>query len=318
MSNSKLLWLLLPIFLLFGILIGIKVNDLFLNEDKYSQTQKFQDVLNYADDYYFEEVNTDQMVEHAIAGMLEQLDPHSIYIPSDQQAGISEQFKGKFDGIGIEYQVINDSITVVSAISGGPSEAVGVLPGDRIIEIDGRNAIGFSNTDVVSSLRGSKGTIVKLTIYRPLFKDMLQFSIIRDQIPLNTVDVAIMINDTIGYVVLSKFVETSIHEMKNALQQLENFGMKKLILDLRNNPGGYMDQAVKITDLFINGDKLIVYTKGRRTDLDSEYKAENTYSFEKIPLAILVNKGTASASEIVSGAIQDWDRGVIIGETTFV
>ncbi|MCW8848334.1 MAG: S41 family peptidase, partial [Melioribacteraceae bacterium] len=209
------------------------------------------------------------------------------------------------------------SVIVVSAISGGPSESVGIMPGDRIIEIDGKNAIGFSNEDVVANLRGEKGSVVELKIHRPFVNKELDFSIIRDQIPLHTVDAALMVSDSIAYIALSKFVETSSNEIKSALSQLQNMGMRKLILDLRNNPGGYMDQAVQIADLFLDDNKMIVYTKGRVTELNDERRAEVKYPYEEMPLALLVNKGSASASEIVTGAIQDWDRGIIIGETTF-
>ncbi len=316
MPKSKIFWFSIPFILLVGVFIGLKLNDLIYDKSIYSETKKIGEILDYAKKYYYKEVDSDNLVEHAITGMLEELDPHSVYI-SEDQVGISEQFKGKFDGIGIEFQIIDDSITVVSAISGGPSESVGILPGDRIVEIDSESAIGYTNKDVVLNLRGQKGTTVNLKVYRPLVKELLEFSIIRDQIPLYTVEAALMISDSIAYVSLSKFVETSTYEMKEALKQLENFGMKRLILDLRNNPGGYLDQAVKIADLFIDGEKMIVYTKGRHSDLDDEYRAENTYSYESMPLAILVNKGSASASEIVSGAIQDWDRGIVVGETTF-
>jgi carboxyl-terminal processing protease len=317
MSKSKLFWFSIPFVLLVGVFVGLKLNDLFSDNSVNSDTQKFSEVLDYAKTYYYKDVDKDNLIEHAITGMLEELDPHSVYIPAKDQVGISEQFKGKFDGIGVEFQIIDDSITVVSAISGGPSEAVGIMPGDRFVEIDGKNSIGFTNNDVVLNLRGEKGTAVNIKVYRPFVKELLEFSIIRDQIPLQTVEAALMISDSIAYVSLSKFVETSVSEMKNVLQQLEKFGMKKLILDLRNNPGGYMDQAIKIADLFLDGEKMIVYTKGRRSDLDDEFKAVNSYSYENMPLAILVNKGSASASEIVTGAIQDWDRGIIVGETTF-
>jgi len=317
MFSSKIYLFIVPFALLIGVVIGIKLPDILPRDANYSGTDKFNDVLEYTDKYYFEKVNREELVEKAINGMLEELDPHSIYISANKQVGIAEQFRGKFDGVGIEFQIMNDSLTVVAAVSGGPSEAVGIMPGDKIVEIDGKSSIGFTNEDVVSNLRGDKGTIVSLKVYRPFLNQTLDFTIIRDQIPLFTVDAALMVSDSIAYIALSKFAESSINEMKDALRQLNEFGMKKLILDLRNNPGGYMDQAFQIADLFIDGNKLIVYTKGRTSDVDDEYRAENVYPYEKIPLAILVNKGTASASEIVTGAIQDWDRGLIVGETTF-
>jgi carboxyl-terminal processing protease len=317
MSNSKIIWFLIPITLLIGVYLGFQIEDLWTTKQDHLSTEKFNEVLNYTEEFYYKDVDREKLIENAITGLLDELDPHSVYISAQDQIGIAEQFKGNFDGIGIEFQIINDSITVVSALSGGPSESVGILPGDRILEIDNMNAIGISNQEVISGLRGNKGSIVKLKVYRPIVRQTLEFSIIRDEIPLTTVDVALMVNDSIGYVALSKFVETSFAEMNNALKQLQEFGMKKLILDLRNNPGGYMDQAIKIADLFIDGEKLIVYTKGRRSDLDDSYSAIDSYPYENIPLALLVNQGSASASEIVAGAIQDWDRGIIVGETTF-
>ena len=317
MLNSKILWFLLPFVLLVGVYSGYKLSPIIDSDSIYSESDKINEVFDYAKDFYYKEIDSDKLVEHAITGMLEELDPHSIYIPAEDQIGISEEFKGNFDGIGIEYQIITDSITVVSAISGGPSESVGIMPGDRIIEIDGKNSVGFKNKEVVTNLRGEKGSVVDLKIFRPFVNKQLNFSIIRDQIPLHTVEAALMISDSIAYISLSKFVETSANEIKSALSQLQNLGMKKLILDLRNNPGGYMDQAVQIADLFLDDKKMIVYTKGRVSDLTDEKKAEAYYPYEILPLALLVNKGSASASEIVSGAIQDWDRGIIVGETTF-
>lgn len=316
MNNSKILWITLPVILLIGIYLGTKLS-LEMDSDENDSIQKVKDILNYADDYYYKDIDREELIEYAINGMLEGLDPHSIYISAEEQVGINEQFRGNFDGIGVEFQIINDSITVVSSIAGSPSEAVGILPGDRILEIDNKNSVGFTNRQVVSALRGDKGTLVTLKVYRPIINKIFDFSIIRDEIPLKTIDVALMVNDSIGYVILSKFVNTSFNEMKSVLKQLKDYGMKKLILDLRNNPGGYMEQAVKISDLFIDDDKLIVFTKGRRSDLDDEYRAEKEYLYEEMPLAVLVNAGSASASEIVSGALQDWDRGIIVGETTF-
>lgn len=317
MLNSKYFLLVLSIVLISGIFIGLNLNKVFFSSQPDVDVKKFKEVLNYTDEYYFKDVNKEKLIEDAISGMLEKLDPHSVYIPASQQIGINEELKGKFEGIGIEFQIINDTITVVSAISGGPSESVGILPGDRIIEIEGESSIGYSNKEVVANLRGKKGSKVSLKIYRPFINSILSFSLVRDQIPLNTVEAALMVNDSIAYISISKFAETTIYETRSALEQLTKFGMKKLVLDLRNNPGGYMDQAVKVADLFLDNNKLIVYTKGRKSDLNVERIAERPYPYEKLSLAVLVNNGSASASEIVSGAIQDWDRGIIIGEKTF-
>lgn len=317
MQKSKIYWYFLPVIFVAGILIGNEIHSYISSIKNPDPNDKIDQVLRYTVNNYYKEVDTNSLIENAINGLLEDLDPHSIYIPRDDQIGISEQFRGNYDGIGIEFQIINDTITVVTAMPGGPGESVGILPGDRIVEINNISAIGYNNADVVSNLRGSKGSSVELKIYRPYLSEILDFVVIRDQVPLNTVDVSLMIDDSVGYIALTKFVETSIYEMKNALDHLSKSGMKRLILDLRNNPGGYLDQAVSIADLFIKDEKLIVYTKGRKPKFDSEYFAGTPYEYENIPLAVLVNRGSASSSEIFTGAIKDWDRGIIVGERTF-
>ncbi len=249
--------------------------------------------------------------------MLSKLDPHSVYIPASQMESIEENFRGDFEGIGIEFQVVNDTLTVVSPITGGPSEELGIQSGDRIIKIDGNDALGLSNEDVRNKLRGKKGTKVNVTILRHGVSEPIEYEITRDKIPLYSVDTHFMLNDKTGYVSVSRFAETTYDELLSALNDLNKQGMKELVLDLRGNPGGYLNQAVQIADLFIDGEKKIVYTRGRRSEFNEDYKASEPSPFEKIPLVILVNQGSASASEIVSGAIQDWDRGLIVGETTF-
>lgn len=317
MFNSKANFLLVIIFLLAGIYIGFQLNNIFMDEGVLKGAKKFDEVLHYTQKYYYKDVDTKKLVDDAITGMLNNLDPHSVYIPPTKQKGIEEQFRGNFDGVGIEFQIINDTINVITPIIGGPSESVGIESGDRIVKINDKSSIGFTNQDVVKNLRGEKGTRVNITIYRPSIKKNLNFEIIRDQIPIYTVDAAIMVSDSIGYISLSKFSETSSSEMKNSLSNLTKNGMKKLILDLRNNPGGYLAQAFQIADMFIKDGEMIVYTRGRDANLNEDLIADETYPYEKIPLVILINRGSASASEIVSGAVQDWDRGIIVGETSF-
>ena len=307
----------LVIILTLGIVLGTQIEKIFSDDNLRDSIIKFNDVLTYTEKYYVEQVDTPKLVEAAINGMLDKLDPHSVYIPADQVKGIEESFRGDFEGIGIEFQVVNDTITVVSPITGGPSEALGILPGDRIIKISGNDAIGLSNDEVMKKLRGDAGTTVNVTIYRPGSDMTIEYEITRDKIPLYSVDAHLMFNDKTGYVSISRFSETTFDELKDALNDLKKKGMQQLILDLRGNPGGYLSQAVKTADLFISGKKKIVYTKGRRSEFDEEYFASDASDFEKTPLIILVNNGSASASEIVSGAVQDWDRGLIVGETTF-
>jgi len=305
------------IILTLGILVGTQFENVISSDNMRENLRKFNDVLSFASKYYIEDVDTQKLVESAIKGMLEELDPHTVYIPPRRQEAVEEEFRGNFEGIGIEFQIFKDTITVVSPITGGPSEALGIMSGDRIVEIDGESSIGFNNSDVISRLRGEKGTEVDVIIYRPTTGRKLDFTIIRDKIPLYSVDVGLIFKDDIAYVSVSRFSETTTRELIDVLNKLSEEGMKKLVLDLRNNPGGLLSQAHQIADLFIDGKKMIVYTRGRRSEFDEDFLASRDYPYEDIPLVILINRGSASASEIVAGAIQDWDRGLIIGETSF-
>ena len=307
----------LIIVLVLGIVLGIELENIFSDDSLRESIKKFDDVLTYTEEYYVEDVDTQHLVESAINGMLDDLDPHSIYIPAKEMSGVEESFRGDFDGIGIEFQIVDDTLTVVSAISGGPSEALGILPGDRIVKIEGKSCIGITNEQVLQKLRGKAGTKVNVSIKRNGVKNLIDYEITRDKIPLYSVDTHFMLKNNTGYVSVSRFSETTFDELLAALKDLKNSGMKQLILDLRGNPGGLLQQAVDVSDLFIKGKKKIVYTEGRRTDLNEEFFAEKTYPYEDIPLIILINQGSASASEIVSGAVQDWDRGLIVGETSF-
>jgi carboxyl-terminal processing protease len=307
----------LIIVLVVGIVLGIEIENIFSDDSLRDSIQKFNEVLTYTEKYYVEEVDTPHLVESAINGMLSDLDPHSIYIPAKELTGVEESFRGDFDGIGIEFQVVNDTLTVVSPITGGPSEALGILPGDRIVKIEDKNCIGITNEEVREKLRGKAGTKVKVSIKRNSVEDLIDFEITRDKIPLYSVDTHLMLKNNTGYVSVSRFSETTFDELSSALQDLKKSGMQQLVLDLRGNPGGYLQQAVDIADLFIKGKKKIVYTKGRRSELNEDFFAEKTYPYEDIPLIVLINQGSASASEIVAGAIQDWDRGLIVGETSF-
>ncbi|MBI3789046.1 MAG: S41 family peptidase, partial [Ignavibacteriales bacterium] len=224
--------------------------------------------------------------------------------------------------IGVSFRILNDTIVVMETVGGGPSARLGILSNDRIVKINDTSAIGYSNTKVMQSLRGPKGTRVKVGIARPEVKELLDFEIIRDEIPLNSVDIAVMVGEDVGYISVNKFAEPTHQEMEAALNKLKSQGMKKLVLDLRLNPGGYLEEAVRMADLFLDGGTReaphkIVYQKGRRPEFDESYFAKSGEQYENLPLIILTSNGTASASEIVAGAVQDWDRGLIVGETTF-
>lgn len=307
----------LAVVLTIGIVVGFQINNVFSDDNLRNSIIKFNDVLTFTEKYYVEEVDTQVLVEAAINGMLTKLDPHSVYIPASQMESVEESFRGDFEGIGIEFQVVNDTLTVVSSITGGPSEELGIQSGDRIVKINGIDALGLSNEDVRKKLRGKKGTKVNITIVRQGIDKPIEYEIIRDKIPIYSVDTYFMLDNNTGFVSVSRFSETTYDEFLNALNDLNKQGMKQLVLDLRSNPGGYLNQAFKIADLFIDGEKKIVYTRGRRTEFNEDYHASEFSKYEKIPLVILVNEGSASASEIVSGAVQDWDRGLIVGETTF-
>lgn len=263
------------------------------------------------------EEDLDERTEDAVANMFANLDPHSIYITAEDNQDIQEEFAGKFQGIGVQFEIANDTITVVSALVGGPSEKLGIQSGDRIVAIDGEPAIGFSNQDVISRLRGPKGSTVTVTVVRPYSSERLEFGIVRDDIPLYTVDTNYMLDSNTGYIKISRFAATTHQEFMKAVAELRAQGMDRLVLDLRNNPGGYMEQAVKISNEFFPREKLIVSQQGRKTRFNAEYRSYSRGSLENTPLIVMVNEGSASASEIVSGAVQDHDRGLVVGRRTF-
>ena len=310
---------LVPIFLMLisiGVLVGMKVNTAASGDDVFDNVKKFNEALNLVQKNYVDDVNADKLTEAAIKGMLAQLDPHSTYISQDQLKRINEDFQGSFEGIGVEFDIVNDTITIVTPISGGPSEALGILAGDKIVKIDGVNSVGMTREDVPKKLRGPKGTKVVVSISRGGSPNLIDFEITRDKIPLYSVDASFMINNEVGYARVTRFSATTYDEFAKALGDMKKQGMKKLVLDLRNNPGGYLDQAFKMASMFIERGKKIVYTKSRIPAFNDEYISEGG-EYTNMPLIVLVNDGSASASEIVSGAIQDWDRGLIVGENTF-
>lgn len=306
------------LFVVVGLSIGVLIQPLISNDGLYDQIRKYQEVISNAVKNYVEPVDTQKLTESAIRGMLNELDPHSVYITAEEMKGVDEDFQGSFEGVGIQFDVIDDTIVVISPISDGPSEKLGIQSGDKIIKIDDENAVGMNRDLVPKKLRGPKGTKVKLGIKRSGKSEILTFDVIRDKIPLYTVDASFMLDSTdIGMIVVNRFAATTHDELVQALRKLKQEGMKKLILDLRGNPGGYLNQAFLMADHFLRGGDTIVYTKGRRPEFDEVYKSTPGGLVEDIPLIVLVNAGSASASEIVSGSIQDLDRGLIVGETSF-
>ncbi|RMI08709.1 MAG: S41 family peptidase, partial [Calditrichaeota bacterium] len=290
-----------------------------LQNNREEQLKKLLKVARLADLYYVEEVNWEEAVEGAITGMLEKLDPHSVYIPPEKVKENKESFAGKYEGIGIQFDIINGYLTVIAPIPGSPSDQLGIRSGDRIIKINGESAIGLTSDEVISRLKGPRGTAVRVTIQRPGVSEPLEFTIVRDVIPISTITAHFMVDDSTGYLAINRFAAITAREVEEKLAELEAQGMKRLLLDLRGNSGGYLHEAVKVAGKFIPGHKLIVYTRGRDGRIDEEYYADQfpRKVVRSYPLIVLIDRGSASASEIVAGAIQDHDRGLIVGENSF-
>jgi len=283
-----------------------------------STDNKMSFTLNMIRYYYAQKPDMPTIVEKGIVNMLKELDPHSIYISKEDVQKMNEPLVGNFDGVGISFQIMKDTIHVVDVIRGGPSEKVGVVAGDKILKVDDKFATGdtIKNDWVFKHLRGVKGTKVILKVERNGRKEPIVFEIIRDKIPITSVDTWFMLDKTLGYIRLDRFAQNSTQEVLDAIRDLKKQGMKELIFDLRGNGGGYLDVAFKLSDEFLSDDKLIVYTEGVSSPR-YDFKAETKGEFEKGKLVILIDESSASASEIVSGAVQDWDRGVIVGRRSF-
>lgn len=272
-------------------------------------------MISYA---YVDTVNEEALTDEAIRAMLKKLDPHSVYIPAKEVKEMNEPLVGKFEGVGIQFNIFEDTIMVTQTIAGGPSEKLGIRAGDRIVNIDGENVAGIkiTNRDVMDKLRGDKGTKVTVDILRRSEPELLKFEITRDKIPLFSVDATYMATPETGYIKISRFADTTVEEFKEALANLKQQGMKSLILDLTHNGGGYLNRAIELADEFLPEKKRIVYTEGRSSP-KQEYFSSSVGGFEQGKLVVLINETSASASEIVSGAIQDWDRGLIVGRRSF-
>ena len=281
-------------------------------------TQKLATTMFLIDNYYVDSTDMPKLTEEAIIAMLKSLDPHSAYIAAKDVQKANEELEGSFEGIGVTYQILRDTILVVSAVPGGPSEKVGIMAGDRIVTIDGENAFGKKiNTEYVTShLRGKKGTKVVLGIKRGNDTELIDFEVIRDKIPLNSINTYFMVDKKIGYIKLDKFAQKSVEEFENALAELKKQGMKSLIFDLRGNSGGYLQTAFGLGNEFLGSDKTVVFTEGLKSP-KQVFATDKNGSFRDGRMVVLIDEGSASASEIVSGAIQDWDRGVLIGRRSF-
>ncbi|MCX7954052.1 MAG: S41 family peptidase [Bacteroidales bacterium] len=328
--NRKLLVyspLIVMVFICIGIYIGylffLKKNN-FLTDDinvlqkPFKQSSKLQQVLNYIVNYYVDSVKVDSIEEKCINKILEELDPHSTYIPAKDYHTYNDPLEGEYEGIGIEFSIIDDTITVMNVFYGGPSEKLGIIPGDKIVKINDTIVAGvkIKSDEVIKRLKGPKGTKVKVTIKRKISDNLLDFTIVRDKIPLHSIDASLIISKNIGYLKISRFALNTYKEFIDSLKKLKEKNINKWIIDLRGNSGGYMTPAIQIADEFLKKGELIVYTQGRARPKEKIFATNNGIA-ENDSVIILIDEFSASASEILAGAIQDNDRGLIIGKTSF-
>ena len=304
--------------LLFFILPFTLIHIQAQRQDPNTGVRKFNTLMQIIRYAYVDTINEGKLVEKAITETLQELDPHSVYIPKKEVQRANEPLEGNFDGIGIQFEILKDTITVVHPIPGGPSDKLGIMSGDKIIKIDGETVASkkIDNQFVLDHLRGKRGTKVVVSMYRKGKKDLIDYTITRDKIPINSIDAAYIITPGVGYINLNRFSQSSMQEFNAAITKLKAEGMTNLILDLRNNSGGYMGTAIELSDEFLGPDKLIVFTQGIRSQRE-DYFSSAKGQFQSGKLVIMINENSASASEIVAGAIQDWDRGIIVGRRSF-
>ncbi len=319
MKRSWKLYILPTLFLLvLGAVLGVQVESAVSGTDTFKQLQKLEDAFVLIHRQYVDDVDAEMVARHAIEGMLEELDPHSVYFSADEVREVQESYRGSFGGIGIWFEASpEDTARVMSIISGGPSEAAGVMPGDRIIAISDTNAVGYDDRDIQNRLKGPIGTSVQMTVKRPGVPKPITFRLTRAQIPITSLDVAYMMDDDTGYIRVSRFAATTHQEFREALLALKSQGMERLVLDLRDNPGGVMEAAVRMADEMLGAGKKIVYTQSRNTEFNMEERSTGGGLLEEAPVIVLVSPSSASASEIVAGALQDHDRALIVGQRTF-
>ncbi|NOZ47503.1 MAG: S41 family peptidase [Chlorobi bacterium] len=322
-SFQRYLKIFLPFILSVVLVTGIYIGGVLNKEAKQSfqikpQQNKLNSVINFVQSDYVDSVDINKLIEEAIPELISNLDPHSVYIPAKDVERVNEPLVGNFDGIGVQFRIQNDTIAVVKTIINGPSYRVGIMDGDRIIKINDTIVAGIkiSETTVMKKLRGKKGTKVNVSILRRNNSDLIDFTITRDKIPLYSVDLAYMVNDSVGYVKISKFAQTTYKEFVEAIKMLKSQNMRKIIVDLRGNSGGYLNAATNIADEFLEDGKMIVYTEGKARQKEEIY-ATSRGLCEKDEVIILIDEWAASASEILAGAIQDNDRGLIIGRRSY-
>ncbi len=322
MKQNRKTYLFGAVVLAVGVLLGFELDAMIFRNNTAEALRKLEDAYLMINERYVQEVAASELTESAIHGMLDDLDPHSIYIDAEAMQRVQEDFDASFDGIGIAFEIIPgpngmDTVAVLNPLPGGPSEAVGMLSGDRIVAVDDSSAIGFSVEDVGRTLKGPRGTRVKVTVKRPGYEEPLQFDITRDKIPFWTMDAHYMLDDSTGYIRLNRFARTTSDEFAEGMDALQQQGMQRLVLDLRDNAGGFMEMAVQIADAFLSDGQMIVEARGRRPEYSQRNYARGRGRFQQGPLIVLVNENSASASEIVAGAVQDHDRALVVGRRTF-
>ncbi|MFL1011106.1 S41 family peptidase [Flavisericum labens] len=320
-TQKKYIPLVLGIAVAMGVFIGGKL-DFSDSRDKLFSTNSKKDKLNRLIDYieydYVDDINTDSIVDVTVNGILENLDPHSVYIPKEDMQRVAEEMKGDFVGIGVSFYTYKDTIAVIRAIENGPSAKAGIKGGDRILIADGDTLYGdnLKDGDIIDKLKGEINSKVKLKVYRRGEPNLLNFTVKRGKIPIKSVDAAYMLTDKLGYIKINRFAESTYKEFKAGIEKLENSGATEIALDLRNNPGGFLSIAEKIVDEFLEDDKLILFTKNKRGDIDKSF-ATSKGDFEEGKVYVLIDENSASASEIVAGALQDNDKGTIVGRRSY-
>ncbi len=313
-------------FLLLGVGLGIGffLQPTFQAEEGNPRTasETLRDAYRTVTQHYADPVDAQSVADQAIVGMLSSLDPHSVFIGAERMQAVRESFNASFEGVGITYELIpgpnaQDTMAVVTVLDDGPSARAGLQTGDRIVSIDGQSAIGYTHDRVQSTIKGPRGSVVEVGVRRPGVPDTRYVQIARGAVPLRTVDAAFMLSDQTGFIRLNRFAQTTYQEFVNALRRLDGEGMERLLLDLRGNQGGYMDMAVRVADEFLGGGQLIVEARSRHSEFSSAEYATDGGAYEQRPLIVLVDDGSASASEILAGALQDHDRALIVGRRTF-
>ncbi|MES3629249.1 MAG: S41 family peptidase [Longimonas sp.] len=303
--------------ILLGAVLGVQVNSFTSDDTAYEQLQKLERSFVIITRQYVDEVESKKLVEEGIEGMLNALDPHSTYIPAEDVQRVQDSYRGSFGGIGVMFEVVEDTARVISPIADGPSERLGIMAGDRIVGIEDETAVGIGTNGIQERLKGEVGTEVTITIYRPGTSQEEDYTITRDEIPMHSINTSYMSDDRTGYVKIDRFAMTTHDEFMEHVGELREQGMQRLVLDLRGNPGGVMRSAIEVADEMLGAGLSIVETRGRERSMNTTFNASGGGSLEDTPVIVLVDQGSASASEIVSGALQDHDRALVVGRRTF-